>query len=108
MTEFYYILKAEVMTMARIISKCPGCAGMLHISTLRCQDCGMELKQDFAFTQFDKLTDADRKAREEEFLEVTLRSDGVELAYGLLSYEQRVYVASPTEDYAIESVEEAA
>ena len=48
------------------------------------------------------------EAREEEFLEVTLGSDGVELAYGLLSYEQRVYVASPTEDYAIESVEEAA
>lgn len=59
MAEFYYTLKAEVMTMARIISKCPGCAGMLHISTLRCQDCGMELKQDFAFTQFDKLTDAE-------------------------------------------------
>ena len=45
--------------MARIISKCPGCAGMLHITTLRCPDCGMELKQDFALTQFDKLTDAE-------------------------------------------------
>ena len=48
------------------------------------------------------------EARQEEFLAVALGSDGVELAYGLLSYEQRVYVASPTEDYAIESVEEAA
>ena len=57
--------------MTRIISKCPGCAGMLHISTLRCQDCGMELKQDFAFTQFDKLTDA-----EYSFLMTFLRQRG--------------------------------
>ena len=57
MMKFYYTLKAEVITMARIISKCPGCAGMLHITTLRCPDCGMEIKQDYALPQFDKLTD---------------------------------------------------
>ena len=43
--------------MARIISKCPGCAGMLHITTLRCPDCGMEIKQDYSLSHFEKLTD---------------------------------------------------
>ena len=58
--------------MARIISKCPGCAGMLHITTLRCPDCGMELKQNFALTEFDKLTDA-----EYAFLMTFLRQRGI-------------------------------
>ena len=41
--------------MKRVISKCPSCQEMLHISTLRCPDCGMELKSDFSLSPFDRL-----------------------------------------------------
>ena len=42
--------------MSRIISKCPMCDGPLVISTLRCTCCGLELKNDFELSPFDRLT----------------------------------------------------
>lgn len=41
--------------MAKLISKCPACSENLIISTLKCPCCGMELKNDFEFSPFDKL-----------------------------------------------------
>ena len=41
--------------MKRVISKCPSCQETLHICTLRCPDCGMELKSDFSLSPFDRL-----------------------------------------------------
>lgn len=41
--------------MAKLISKCPSCAGTLMISTLQCPCCGMELKNDFELSLFDQL-----------------------------------------------------
>lgn len=43
--------------MIKIISKCPGCQGILRISTLKCPDCGLELKNDFELSRFDRLSD---------------------------------------------------
>lgn len=43
--------------MIKIISKCPGCQGNLQISTLKCPDCGLELKNDFELSCFDRLND---------------------------------------------------
>ena len=43
--------------MQKIISKCPGCQGNLQISTLKCQDCGLELKNAFELSCFDRLND---------------------------------------------------
>lgn len=43
--------------MQKIISKCPGCQGNLQISTLKCPDCGLELKNDFELSCFDRLND---------------------------------------------------
>lgn len=41
--------------MAKILSTCPACHGKLHISTLACPDCGMELKNSFELGSFDML-----------------------------------------------------
>lgn len=41
--------------MTKLISKCPACSEALIISTLKCPCCGMELKNDFEFSPFDKL-----------------------------------------------------
>ena len=43
--------------MQKIISKCPGCQGNLQISTLKCPDCGLELKNAFELSCFDRLND---------------------------------------------------
>ena len=43
--------------MQKIISKCPGCQGNLRISTLKCPDCGLELKNEFELSCFDRLND---------------------------------------------------
>lgn len=57
--------------MAKMISKCPGCNGSLHIATLKCPDCGMELKNEFEMSAFDKLT-----GEEYTFLMAFLRQRG--------------------------------
>ena len=41
--------------MAKAISTCPACQGKLHIATLACPDCGMELKNTFDLSPFDML-----------------------------------------------------
>lgn len=43
--------------MKRLISKCPCCDETLQITTLRCTECGMEMKNDFALSAFDRLSD---------------------------------------------------
>lgn len=57
--------------MKRIITRCPGCQGTLHIAKLQCPDCGMELKNDFTLSRFDQLDDI-----QYEFLLTFLRSRG--------------------------------
>ena len=41
--------------MNRLISKCPACCGTLQVTTLKCPDCGMELRNTFDFNPFDLL-----------------------------------------------------
>lgn len=43
--------------MYNFISSCPSCGGELHISTLQCGSCGLEIKKDFEVSFFDKLSD---------------------------------------------------
>lgn len=57
--------------MSKIISKCPGCQGNLRISTLKCPDCGLELKNDFELSRFDRLND-----EQSQFLLAFLKSRG--------------------------------
>lgn len=43
--------------MNKILSTCPVCQGALQISVLKCPDCGLELKNNFDLSIFDRLTD---------------------------------------------------
>ena len=43
--------------MTKAISTCPACQGKLHIATLACPDCGMELRNTFDLSPFDMLDD---------------------------------------------------
>ena len=42
--------------MNSVISSCPVCASGLHISTLQCAECGLEIRKDFEISIFDKLS----------------------------------------------------
>ena len=57
--------------MNKLISKCLACHGALQITTLRCPDCGMELRNVFDISAFD-LLDSDQL----EFLTAFLRNRG--------------------------------
>lgn len=43
--------------MKRIPTKCPGCNKTLTITTLHCPECGMELRNSFMLSPFDRLDD---------------------------------------------------
>ena len=72
--------------MAKMISKCPGCNGTLHITTLRCPDCGMELKNDFEMSVFDTLS-----GEENAFLMAFLRHRG-----NLKNVQSELEISYPT------------
>lgn len=42
--------------MNKLISQCPCCNGTLHISALQCPDCGVELRNAFTLSAFDRLS----------------------------------------------------
>ena len=44
--------------MSKLISKCPCCSGTLNIASLQCPDCGVELRNSFQFSTFDRLDQA--------------------------------------------------
>lgn len=50
-------MTSEVINMARIIKDCPSCGGKMKITTLRCPDCGLEIKNEFEPENFSSLTD---------------------------------------------------
>ena len=72
--------------MAKMISKCPGCNGTLHITTLQCPDCGMELKNDFEMSMFDTLS-----GEEKAFLMAFLRHRG-----NLKNVQSELEISYPT------------
>ncbi len=41
------------------LNKCPICHGDLKITTIKCENCGIELKNDFNMSTFDRLSDED-------------------------------------------------
>ena len=42
--------------MKKLISKCPCCNETLRVTTLQCPECGMEMKNDFKLSAFDRLS----------------------------------------------------
>lgn len=57
--------------MSKIIPNCPACGTKLAITSLRCSDCGMELRSDFELSPFDTLN-----PKEVEFLITFLKQRG--------------------------------
>ena len=55
----------------KLLSTCPACGGPLAIKALRCADCGLELRNDFELSAFDRL-DSDQM----DFLLCFLRCRG--------------------------------
>ena len=43
--------------MSKLIYKCPCCAGTLNITSLQCPDCGVELRNTFELSAFDRLSE---------------------------------------------------
>lgn len=57
--------------MSKVIPKCPACGTKLRITSLRCSDCGMELRNDFDLSPFDTLN-----SEESNFLITFLKQRG--------------------------------
>ena len=55
----------------KLLSKCPACGGVLSIRALQCADCGLELRNEFALSAFDRL-----EPEQTEFLLCFLRCRG--------------------------------
>lgn len=53
------------------LNECPVCHGNLKITTIKCEDCGLELKNDFNLSVFDRLKNDDY-----DFLIAFLKSRG--------------------------------
>lgn len=53
--KLYVILFSEVIDMRTLLSKCPCCSGTLNITSLQCPDCGVELRNTFELSAFDRL-----------------------------------------------------
>lgn len=65
-------MTSEVINMAKIIHSCPSCGGEMKITTLRCSDCGLEIKNEFDPDAFAALTDEQSK-----FLHSFLKNRGM-------------------------------
>lgn len=48
-------MQLEVIEMTKIITSCPACNHKLKIASLKCEKCGMELKNDFELDEFSTL-----------------------------------------------------
>lgn len=72
--------------MTKLISQCPSCQAELEISSLKCPDCGMELKSAFELSPFDKLSN-----EQYNFLLSFLRCRG-----NLKSLQNELQISYPT------------
>ena len=80
--------------MTKSISTCPACQGKLHISTLSCPDCGMELRNTFDLSPFDML-DNEKSA----FLLSFLRNRG-----NLKNVQAELQISYPTAKRRLDEV----
>ena len=72
--------------MRRMVTECPCCNGKLHISALQCQDCGMELRNTFPISEFDKLN-----SEQHTFLITFLKNRG-----NMKSLQEELGISYPT------------
>lgn len=80
--------------MSKLISKCPCCSGMLNIASLQCPDCGVELRNSFQFSTFDRLDQAQM-----DFLLSFLKCRG-----SLKSLQEEMDISYPTAKKRLEEL----
>ena len=80
--------------MSKLISKCPCCSGTLHIASLQCPDCGVELRNSFQFSAFDRLDQAQM-----DFLLSFLKCRG-----SLKSLQEELDISYPTAKKRLEEL----
>lgn len=72
--------------MAKLLSACPVCNGDLVISTLKCTNCGLEMKNDFELNPFSLLPD-----EQMDFLCLFLKKQG-----NLKAVQEELVISYPT------------
>lgn len=80
--------------MSKLISKCPCCNNTLNITSLQCPDCGVELRNTFELSTFDRL-DADQM----NFLLSFLRFRG-----NLKNLQEEIGISYPTAKKRLEEI----
>jgi len=80
--------------MSKLISQCPCCSGTLNITSLQCPDCGVELKNTFELSAFDRLP-----KEEMEFLLSFLRNRG-----NLKNLQEEMSISYPTAKKRLEEL----
>ena len=80
--------------MSKLISKCPCCNNTLNITSLQCPDCGVELRNTFELSTFDRL-DADQM----NFLLSFLRFRG-----NLKNLQEEIGISYPTAKKKLEEI----
>ena len=80
--------------MSKLISKCPCCNNTLKITSLQCTDCGVELRNTFTLSAFDRLEEEQLK-----FLLSFLRKRG-----NLKSLQEELGISYPTAKKRLEEL----
>jgi len=80
--------------MSKLISKCPCCSSTLTITSLQCPDCGVELRNTFELSTFDRL-DQDQM----DFLLSFLRHRG-----NLKNLQEEIGISYPTAKKRLEEL----
>lgn len=83
--------------MANILSKCPSCGSPLQISVLSCAGCGLELKNDFELSPFDRL-----EPNQKEFLLAFLAQRG-----NMSGLQEALHISYPTAKKRLDALLEA-
>lgn len=80
--------------MSKLISKCPCCNGTLNITSLQCPDCGVELRNTFELSAFDRLDE-----EQMSFLLSFLRHRG-----NLKNLQEEINISYPTAKKRLEDL----
>jgi len=80
--------------MSQLISKCPCCDGTLNITSLQCPDCGVELRNTFSLSAFDRL-----EKEQMDFLLSFLKCRG-----SLKSLQEEIGISYPTAKKRLEEL----
>lgn len=80
--------------MSKLLSNCPCCNGTLNITALQCPDCGVELRNTFELSAFDRL-----KKEQWDFLISFLKYRG-----NLKSLQEEIGISYPTAKKRLEEL----